>query len=166
MKGLNGNIIAKRFVVGPLGTNCYIVADAVTRHACLIDPGSDPEQIKNYIKKEGLDLKSIINTHGHGDHIGANAYFRVPILIHRKDADFLTDPDKKPVARIYGWNSFAEGREVNRGRRYNKTRGARAQDITYSGTYAGVDIGSHGRLSLYRRRAIRRLDRQDGSRVR
>lgn len=94
MKRLNGNIIVKAFVVGPLGTNCYIAADAVTREACLIDPGSDPEPIKNYIRKEGLDLKFIINTHGHGDHIGANASFRAPIFIHRRDADFLTDPDK------------------------------------------------------------------------
>jgi len=94
MKRLNGNIIVKTFVVGQLGTNCYIVANAVTKEACLIDPGADPEPLKNYIRKEGLDLKFIINTHGHGDHIGANASFRVPIFIHRRDADFLTDPDK------------------------------------------------------------------------
>ena len=94
MERLNGDLIVKRFVVGPLGTNCYLAADAVTREACLIDPGSDPGPIKSYISKEGFNLKFIINTHGHGDHIGANASFRAPIFIHRSDADFLTDPDK------------------------------------------------------------------------
>ncbi|MCX5678479.1 MAG: MBL fold metallo-hydrolase [Candidatus Omnitrophica bacterium] len=82
----------KRFVVGLLGTNCYLVADALTKEACLIDPGSGPYPIKNFISKEGLDLKFIINTHGHGDHIGANAFFDVPIFIHKLDKDFLTNP--------------------------------------------------------------------------
>lgn len=116
MKRLNGNIIVKPFVVGLFGTNCYLVADAVTREACLIDPGSDPEPIKNYIKKEGLNLKFIINTHGHGDHIGANASFRAPIFIHSSDADFLTDPDKN-LSRAFmaGIVSPKAGRLVEEG---------------------------------------------------
>lgn len=76
-----------------LGTNCYLVADASTKEACLIDPGSDPKPIKSFITKEGLDLKFIINTHGHGDHIGANSFFGAPIFVHRLDKDFLKDPD-------------------------------------------------------------------------
>jgi len=91
---MKAKLILKRFMVGLLGTNCYLIADAVTREACLIDPGSDPKPIKSFIDKEGLDLKFIINTHGHGDHIGANAFFRVPVFIHKLDADFLVDPDK------------------------------------------------------------------------
>lgn len=79
-------------VVGPLGTNCYIVADPATKEACLIDPGADAEKIKDLLRKNGLELKYIIITHGHGDHIGANGQFKVPIYIHRLEADFLTDP--------------------------------------------------------------------------
>ncbi|MFH1189122.1 MAG: MBL fold metallo-hydrolase [Candidatus Omnitrophota bacterium] len=94
MKRPDRDLIVKRFVVGPLGTNCYVVADASTGDACLIDPGSDPESVKRFIEREGLTLKFIINTHGHGDHIGANAVFGAPIFIHRADADFLTDPGK------------------------------------------------------------------------
>lgn len=88
------NILVKRFVVGPFAANCYVLADSVTKDTCLIDPGADPEPIKNYLKKEGLKLKYIINTHGHGDHIAANGSFQVPIYIHSLDKDFLTDPDK------------------------------------------------------------------------
>jgi glyoxylase-like metal-dependent hydrolase (beta-lactamase superfamily II) len=79
-------------MVGPLATNCYIVADPVTKEACLIDPGAEAGRIMKELKKEGLDLKFIIITHGHGDHIGANSGFKVPIYIHRLDADCLTDP--------------------------------------------------------------------------
>lgn len=84
-------LTVKRFTVGPLGTNCYVVSDAVTKEACLIDPGAEPEIIRDYLRKNGLDLKFIINTHGHGDHIAANSRFDAPIYIHSLDAEFLTD---------------------------------------------------------------------------
>jgi hydroxyacylglutathione hydrolase len=87
-------MLVKRFVVGPIAANCYVVADLGTKEACLIDPGADPETMKGFLKKEGLELKYIINTHGHGDHIAANGSFNVPIYIHTLDKDFLTDPDK------------------------------------------------------------------------
>lgn len=92
-KNSEGSII-KRFAVGPMGVNCYLVADRAAGEACLIDPGADPEAMKGYIAKNGLDLKFIIITHGHGDHIAANGYFKAPVYIHRSDADFLTDPAK------------------------------------------------------------------------
>lgn len=84
----------KRFVVGPMGVNCYIIADPVAKKACVVDPGADGRIIKKTLDKEGLDPEFIINTHGHGDHIADNGYFGRPIYIHRLDKDFLTDPDK------------------------------------------------------------------------
>lgn len=86
--------VIKRFIVGPMRMNCYLVADPATKEACLIDPGADPDTMKGYIEKNGLELKFILITHGHGDHIAANGYFKVPIYIHRSDADFLGDPVK------------------------------------------------------------------------
>ncbi|MDD5496315.1 MAG: MBL fold metallo-hydrolase [Candidatus Omnitrophica bacterium] len=88
------NFILERFVVGPLESNCYLVADPGTKEAVLIDPGADSGKMKKFIAKAGLDLKFIINTHGHGDHIAANGSFGVPIYIHSLDADFLSDPKK------------------------------------------------------------------------
>jgi len=83
----------KRFVVGPMEVNCYLVADHASKEACVVDPGADPGSVKNLLRKNGFDLKFVINTHGHGDHIAANGYFNSPIYIHRLDKDFLTDPD-------------------------------------------------------------------------
>jgi glyoxylase-like metal-dependent hydrolase (beta-lactamase superfamily II) len=74
--------------------NCYVLVDAATKETCIIDPGGDPNIIKNFLQKNGFALKFIINTHGHGDHIAANAFFGAPIYIHRLDNDFLTDPSK------------------------------------------------------------------------
>lgn len=83
----------KKFIVGPMEVNCYLVADPVTKEACIVDPGAGANSIKNFLRKNGFDLKFVINTHGHGDHIAANGYFNSPIYIHRLDKDFLTDPD-------------------------------------------------------------------------
>ncbi len=90
-------MILKRFVVGALETNCYVFADEDTKEAAVIDPGGRPAVIREYIKKTGLKLKFVINTHGHGDHIGANYFFahkgKVDLLIHEDDADFLSEPE-------------------------------------------------------------------------
>lgn len=92
--------IVKRFVVGPLQTNCYLLEDPATKDACLIDPGANPKEIRRFISDGGLCLKYIINTHGHGDHIAANAFFNVPIYIHKLEEDFLVDPDKN-MSRMF-----------------------------------------------------------------
>lgn len=86
------NFTVERFEVGPMAANCYVITHTPTKDACLIDPGGEPKRIKDFITKKGLNLKFIINTHGHGDHILGNGYFGVPIYIHRLDKDFLTDP--------------------------------------------------------------------------
>ncbi|OGW77734.1 MAG: MBL fold metallo-hydrolase [Omnitrophica bacterium RIFCSPHIGHO2_02_FULL_46_20] len=88
------NFTVDRLEVGLMGANCYIVANSSTKDACLIDPGGEPDRIKNFLKKKGLNLKFIINTHGHGDHILGNGYFDCPVYIHRLEKDFLTDPNK------------------------------------------------------------------------
>lgn len=85
-------MILKKFVVGPLETNCYIFGDEDSKEAVLIDPGGDSDKIKNFIKKNNLKLKYIINTHGHGDHIAGNSDFSNEVLIHKLDRDFLEDP--------------------------------------------------------------------------
>ena len=85
-----------------MGANCYIVADNATKNAFLIDPGGEPGRIKDALKKNGLDLKFIINTHGHGDHIMGNGHFNVPVYIHRLEKDFLTDPDKN-LSGMFGF---------------------------------------------------------------
>lgn len=86
--------ILKGLPVGPVEANCYIFGCARTREAAIIDPGADEDLIKKLIDEEGLTPKCIINTHGHGDHIGANAKFDVPVFIHKADAKCLTNPLK------------------------------------------------------------------------
>ena len=82
----------ERIVVGPLQTNCYIVYDKETKRGILIDPGDYTPGIDGFIKKHGISIINIVNTHGHADHISGNSAFKVPVLIHRLDSSLLNDP--------------------------------------------------------------------------
>jgi hydroxyacylglutathione hydrolase len=82
--------------VGALGSNCYLAWDTDNLQAVVIDPGAEPERIIQAISERDLDVKYILNTHGHGDHIGGNRELKetygVPLLIHEADASMLEDP--------------------------------------------------------------------------
>ena len=92
-------MIIKKLVVGFLETNCYIVGCERTKKAFIVDPGAESSRIIEEVKKEHLNPEYIINTHGHGDHIGANKNIKqefgdVKIAIHANDKDMLTDASK------------------------------------------------------------------------
>ena len=78
-------------------TNSYIVYDD-SKNAVLIDPGDEANKIIDDIKKNNLNLKYIILTHAHADHIGAVPYivneFKCRILVHENDYNMLFDNDK------------------------------------------------------------------------
>lgn len=84
--------------VGNLGTNCYLVYCEHTRETAIIDPGDHGDTILRKIQQEKLKPVCIINTHGHADHIGANAKVKeatgVPVYIHGADAGMLTSAAK------------------------------------------------------------------------
>jgi len=102
MKTNNDQWLIERMVVGELMVNAYIVAWKETLDAIIIDPGGEAERILDRIKELNLNINSIINTHGHGDHIGGNAEMvetlRKPLMIGRYDAEMLTDSMKNMSA--------------------------------------------------------------------
>ena len=53
--------------VGMMGVNCYVFGDK--KEACIIDPGGNAEKIYSYIEEHALNVKYIILTHCHFDHI-------------------------------------------------------------------------------------------------
>ena len=97
-------MIFESIAVGPLSVNCYIVACEQSREGIVVDPGGDVELIATLVQQHGLKIHTIINTHGHFDHLGGNrealAAFGARLLIHQADAPMLSRSAE--VARKYG----------------------------------------------------------------
>jgi glyoxylase-like metal-dependent hydrolase (beta-lactamase superfamily II) len=105
----------RTFVLGEWQTNCY-VAHAVDdepagqrtderedepheepRPCWIFDAGFNPSPMIRYIRQKHLTPQAVLLTHAHLDHIAGLPELRthwpdLPILIHREEADFLTDP--------------------------------------------------------------------------
>ncbi len=80
------------------GANTYLAFDRESGEATLIDASVSVDSLALALLQFGVKLKYILLTHGHFDHILAlgelRERFDVPVLIHSKDADFLTDSHK------------------------------------------------------------------------
>lgn len=106
----NNNILIEQFVTGDLMTNCYIAIWKATGDAVVIDPGAEADRIFEALKQNGARVTAIVNTHGHGDHIGANGDLKAltgaPIYIGAADAEMLTDPEKN-LSRPFGFDIYS-----------------------------------------------------------
>lgn len=96
------------FTVNPFAMNCYIYWDEASKEGVIIDPGAfedfEKDEILNYISANGINIKFILNTHGHIDHILGNDWatkeFNVPLLMHKDDMPLI---DKSmDQAAMYG----------------------------------------------------------------
>ena len=86
-------MILEFLTVGPFQENSYILGDETTGEAVLIDPGHAPEAILARVKKLGLKVMAITNTHAHIDHVGGVEVVQkalgVPFRLHREDLPML-----------------------------------------------------------------------------
>ena len=101
-----------RLVVGPLQVNCFILADEKTKEAVVIDPGDDAQDILKIIKDKGFNVKYIVITHGHFDHVGANKALKdatgAELLIHEGDAPVMASASQHSQA--FGMNTQSSPR--------------------------------------------------------
>ena len=87
----------KLFELNPFRINCYLYFDEVSGEGFIIDPavsGMEEENlIGDFIRRENIKVKYIINTHGHLDHVMGNKWakekFSAPILMHEEDNNML-----------------------------------------------------------------------------
>src|SRR4051812_38226308 len=92
----------------PFAENSYLVWNDGSSDAFVIDPGFQPELIREALDDRGLTLAAIVCTHGHCDHIAGNAALRqaypnAPITIGAGDADMLGDAMRN-MGAIFGFD--------------------------------------------------------------
>ena len=85
--------------VGPLQCNCSIIGDETTHEAMVIDPGDDIDDVQALLTKHNLQVKQIVITHAHIDHVGGAMKLRAgtgaPILLNQNDYALLKMLDEQ-----------------------------------------------------------------------
>ncbi|NLE04810.1 MAG: MBL fold metallo-hydrolase [Crenarchaeota archaeon] len=112
-------MMVKKFVIGVFASNCYVVYCRDTKQAAFIDPGfrnlQEARDTILFVKQCELDIKFIINTHGHPDHSAGNGLlkeeFQAPICIHKDDAYMLGDSGKETF-RFFGFDGISPPADI------------------------------------------------------
>lgn len=88
--------------VGAFQENAYLVADAATGRAVLVDPGAQPDVVIEMVERSGAALEAIWLTHAHLDHVGAIAGVKrrwdVPIFLHPADRPLYENAERQAAA--------------------------------------------------------------------
>lgn len=97
----------KKFVLGPVQTNSYLIADRTTGQAVVIDPAWDGPRIVRSADAEGWTIEAIWLTHAHFDHLGgvagvaegasAGEESTLSIGLHPKDMDMWERSGGAPI---------------------------------------------------------------------
>jgi hydroxyacylglutathione hydrolase len=97
-------LIRKTFSVPPLGCNCSIIGDPVTKQAIVVDPGGAHERILQEVKQLGLTVTMILHTHAHFDHFLASGEMKkatgATLCLHEDDRELWSMLDVQ--CRMFG----------------------------------------------------------------
>ena len=88
----------KRFPLGMLWTNCYLIWDDED-NGFAVDPGGPAQEVIDFINMHHIKLDMVLLTHGHNDHIAGVEELRGiaahGVAIHEDDAGCLEDPSSR-----------------------------------------------------------------------
>ena len=84
---------------GPFEVNTYIVFNDETKEGFLIDPGGQEKKIEKIIRDENIDLRFILNTHCHIDHVSMDNYFKgkysIDIIAAKEEEQILKNLEEQ-----------------------------------------------------------------------
>ncbi len=87
----------EKFVLGSMGTNCYLIINEETKELAIVDPATCPNYVVSHIKSNGYVPQAIFLTHAHFDHVmGIDGWvkeFGMPVYLHEDEKKILEDPE-------------------------------------------------------------------------
>ena len=93
------------FTVGPVQENCFLFRRDGSKEALIVDPGEEAPKLLNAIDSLGVELKGILLTHTHFDHVGAVA----PVAEATGAEVWVPELEKQVLADIMSyvpWDGF------------------------------------------------------------
>ena len=121
-------LIIKQFVNSPLQNNNYLICDEKSKEAVLIDCSFPTDDMMNWATEQGFNLKYILLTHGHFDHVlGVHYYhqhYDLKVFLSKLDRSLIENakryaihfqvdaPDAEDVQFFTSTDSFAVGQYV------------------------------------------------------
>lgn len=113
----------EKFVLGSMGTNCYLMINEETKELVIVDPATCPDYVVNHVKSNAYLPKAIFLTHAHFDHVmGIDGWvkeFSIPVCIHEEEKKILEDPELNlsgVFGASYSYNDvkcLKDGQEMN-----------------------------------------------------
>ena len=87
----------EKFVLGSMGTNCYLIINEETKELIIIDPATCPDYVVSHVNSNGYIPRAIFLTHAHFDHVmGIDGWvkeFGIPVYLHEEEKKVLEDPE-------------------------------------------------------------------------
>lgn len=107
MTGSNADgLTIEQILVGRFAVFAYLIIDPESKEALLLDPGSEPAKILDHIESAKADLRWIVCSHTHPDHIGGVKHVkestRARVGVHEDEAACLSMLSRRILVRIMG----------------------------------------------------------------
>jgi glyoxylase-like metal-dependent hydrolase (beta-lactamase superfamily II) len=95
-----------QILVGRFAVFCYLVTESCSGEALAVDPGAEAERILGTIRQRAANLRWIVCTHTHPDHVGAVARLKAEtgasVVLHREEARTLGKLSHRMLVRVMG----------------------------------------------------------------
>lgn len=95
----------EKVITGYLEENCYIIHNGIS--GLIIDPGADGEKIVTKVNSLNINIKGILITHYHFDHVGAldfvkNAFSIDKVVDYKNKGNMIIDTFSFKVVETFG----------------------------------------------------------------